>query len=174
MVLRTREKTVSPVIPDRRVLQEWRCAYNSSSFSVLCLFSVCFLLFLHWLWCLSHIYKGWARYGRERRERLGWIPRSEGKAQSLNIQWHFISCITVKLFSYLRLLLNVIPAGRKRRRWRTRTTRPNGIDTLAPGVLFICAVARPRRSRACRAVRVTLVKKAPQAPLTSLTSTGSF
>lgn len=61
----------------------------------------------------------------------------------MNIQWHFIRCMTVKLFSYVRILLNVIPAGRERRRWRTRTTRPNGIDTLAPDVLFISAVARP-------------------------------
>lgn len=37
----------------------------------------------------------------------------------------------------------MIPAGRQRRSWRTRTTGANGTDALVPDILFIFAIARP-------------------------------
>lgn len=91
-----REKTVSLVIQDRRVLQEQRYRWAFAWW----LFFMCLSFHaLTWnvLWC---IVTGWARCGRKRRERRGWTSRIEGN--KINACPHNCSCIR-NLFQLYKL-----------------------------------------------------------------------
>lgn len=89
---------------------------------------------LNFILCIK---TGWARYGRERRERHGWTPRIKGNIIYTSIiSTHLSLVISISIsFKHVTCLLSerLIPmchnhTGRQRRNGRTRTTRTHGIS----------------------------------------------
>lgn len=138
---------------------------------------------------------GWARYGRERRERHGWTPRIKGNMiYTSTISTHLSLVISIFIcFKHVTYLLSESlilmchnHTGRQRRNGRTRTTRTHGISisqSVNPlnhcyesSLLCSADVVDVSDSLGflCLCLRAILVKRAWQAPQTSLTLMGSF